>query len=175
MNAIIRTALCAAAFAAPLNVRAAEPATGNVVLIDFDRVIEGQIERIGEKFRIRQGSGEMSIPATPTTILLPDLESAYRLMKSRSKLNDRLERVRLARWCVANQLKAHAVQEAEAALALDRDDRSLQRFVEQVKAQAALAAPPSVMEQKPPARPLATEPAVDVNPESFSLFVTKVQ
>src|SRR5262245_4095021 len=120
MNAIIRTALCAAAFAAPIAVRAAEPATGNALLIDYDRLIEGQIERVGDKFRIRQDGGQMTIPATATTLLLPDREAAFRLVKSRAKLTDPLERVRLARWCIANQMKSHAVLEAEDALEIGR-------------------------------------------------------
>jgi hypothetical protein len=180
MNAIIRTFLCAAAFAAPIAVRAAEPAAGKVLLIDYDRVIEGQIERVGDRFRILQHGGQMLIPATATTLLLPDRESAFQLVKSRAKLTDPLERVRLARWCVANQLMTHAVREAEAALAIAPDDRSLKRFVEQVKTQAELAAPPSVTGPTTLAKPGApepaeSEPAVDVNPESFSVFVTKVQ
>src|SRR5947207_9536492 len=97
MNAIIRTALCAAAFAAPIAVRAAETTSGKILLIDYDRVIEGQIERVGNRFKIRQGSGEMTIPATPTTFLLKDREAAFQLVKSRAKLGDPLVRVRLAR------------------------------------------------------------------------------
>lgn len=175
MNAIIRLLSCAA-LAAPLAVCAAEPMTGRVLLIDYDRVIEGQIERDGAKYRVRQNGGEMSLPATPTMVLLNDRESAFQLVKSRANLNDVRERVRLARWCIANQLKPHAVQEAEAALALEPDSRALKRFVEEVKAQASLSTPSSVAETKPAPKLAAPESTnVDVNPEAFSLFVTKVQ
>jgi hypothetical protein len=176
MNAIIRTALCAAAFAAPIVARAAEPAASNVLLIDYDRLIEGQIERIGNKFRIRQDGGEMSIPATPTMLLFADRAAAFQVIKSRAKLNDPHERVRLARWCLTNELKPQAVQEAEAALALQPDNRALARFVADVKARAELMPPVSAATwQQPQPKAPPVEPVVDVNPESFSVFVTKVQ
>jgi len=171
MNAILRLAILLALAG---SVRAGE--AGKVLLIDDDRLLEGDIERIGERYRIRSGSGEMTIPAKPTMLVLPNKEAAYRHLRGKARLGDPLERVRLSKWCLVNQLLAQAILEAEGALALQPDDRSLRRFVDDLKLRASLAPPPSLPASRPVPMLATSEPATaDVNPESFTQFVTKVQ
>src|SRR5437899_4133072 len=121
MNSITRIFL-AAALAAPLVAHAAEPVSGKVLVIDSERLLEGAIERVGDRYRVRQGTGEMSVPASPMMVLVADREAAFQLVKSRAKLADPAERVRLARWCLNNKFNAHAVEEAQVALAMLPDD-----------------------------------------------------
>lgn len=171
MNAIFRLAIVLA-----LAGSACAGETGKVLLIDDDRLLEGEVARVGERFRIRGGGGEMTIPATPTMLVFADKDAAYRYLRTKAKPSDPLARVWLARWCLANQLVPQAIAEAEAALALAPDDRSLKRFVEETRLRATLAPPMSVTATKPAAAPVESEPAAaDVQPESFSLFVQKVQ
>lgn len=179
MNAIIRLSLCAAAIAVATAVAAGDPlppTTGKVLLIDYDRLLEGNIERVGDRFRIHQGAGEMIVPATTGMILLPSKDAAFQMVKSRTKLSDPIALVRLSRWCLSNELKQRALETAEMALALMPEDRSLKRFRDDVKLQVSLTLPPPAapaIEIKEPSPP---EPAVaDVNPESFGLFATRVQ
>jgi hypothetical protein len=180
MNTIIRLSLCAALTApfAQFAIADSPPAakTGRVLLIDYDRILEGDIERSGDRFRIRQGAGEMTIPATPAMLLLPNKDAAFHLLKSRAKLSDPVALVKLSRWCLSNELQQQALEMAEMALALLPNDRSLQRFRDDVKLRVTLAPPAPV---KPaaalPAKP-QTEPAIaDVSPESYGLFATRVQ
>jgi hypothetical protein len=181
MNAIIRLSLCAAVAAPPFaQVAAVDPApmptTGNVLLIDYDRILEGGIERVGDRFRIRQGAGEMTIPAATNMLLLPDKEAAFQLLKGRTKLSDPLALVKLSRWCLTNDLKQQALDTAEMALALLPTDRSLKRFRDDVQTRVALAPPQPVAPAIQLPRPSEAEPAVaDVYPESFGLFATRIQ
>jgi len=179
MNAIFRQLFSVAVILGIVTAASADPpvsSTGKVLVIDYDRLMEGTIERDGNRFRIRQGAGEMTVPATPNMILVPDREAAYQLVKSRIKPGDLMDRVRLTRWCLANHFNAHAVEQAEAALAIQPNDQALMTFCDDVKLRASLAPPPMVKVAPQPVRLAPPEPAiVEVNPESFSAFVTKVQ
>jgi hypothetical protein len=173
MNARIRI-VCALCFVSASSVSAGD--AGRVLLVDYDRIIEGEIVRDGTKFRLKIGGGEMSIPATNTTLLLADREEAYRVMRSRAKIGDPLEHVRLSRWCQANNLPKRAVEEAEEALALRPNDRSFARFRDEARARSAVSLPPSVVDALPMNKHVAAEsPTVDIRPESYTSFVTKVQ
>lgn len=176
MNAIIRRTLlvlCVVPFHA---VAAEPPITGKVLLVDYDRILEGDVERIENRYRLRLGSGEMTIPARPGIVLLSDREAAYRAVRTRARLDDPLERVRLARWCQSNQFLKHALEEAEAAATLRPDDKAFARFRDEMKTQVSLAPPPSVTTPAPAAKlPAIDSSPVDVKPESYSLFVGKVQ
>jgi hypothetical protein len=180
MSTIIRLLLCAALAAPFAQVAAADapPAakTGKVLLIDYDRILEGDIERSGDRFRIHQGAGEMTIPATPTMLLLPDKDAAFQLLKSRAKLSDPVALVKLSRWCLSNELQQRALEMAEMALALFPKDRSLQRFRDDVKLRVTLAPPSPVLPAVAVEPKTQPEPAVaDVSPESYALFATRVQ
>jgi hypothetical protein len=181
MNPIIRQLLCIAGAASLLTQAAAldPPPTakaGKVLLIDYDRILEGSIERVGDRFHIRHGTGEMTIPATVNMLLLPDKDAAFQLVKNRTKLTDPLSLVKLSRWCLANDLKQRALETAEMALALVPDDRSLKRFRDDMQMQVSLAPPPPIAPAIQIPKPTEIEPVIaDVLPESFGLFATRVQ
>ena len=67
---------------------------GRVLLLQGDRGLEGDIERIGEQYRIRRGTSEVWLPADKALRLCPDWEDAYVFMKSRANLGDPEERLR---------------------------------------------------------------------------------
>src|SRR5262249_40590664 len=131
---------------------AGEPvATGKVLVFDHGGVLEGDVRRIGERYRIRIGMGETWVPAAGVLGVVGDKESAFQLLKQYANLNDPKDHVRLARWCQAQGLKPRAVEEAEAALAMRPGDRSLQFFRDEVKAFAAMT--PTKAEAQPPMAP----------------------
>jgi hypothetical protein len=180
MNAIIRFTLCLAAAAPLAQVAAMDPpvasTTGKVLLIDYDRILEGNIERVGDRFRIRHGAGEMTVPAVANMLLLPDKDTAFQLLKNRTKLTDPIALVKLSRWCLANDLKPRALETADMALALLPNDRSLKRFRDDVQTQVSLAPPPPIAPAVEVPKPSEVEPpCADVLPESFGLFATRVQ
>jgi hypothetical protein len=156
---------------------AAEPAptTGKVLVLDQDRILEGDIERVGNRFRIRHSSGETWIPATETMALVADHQTAYELLKKRANLNDADERYRLARWCLTYGLRQQALTEAEAAANLRPKDKNFVRMRDDLKQLAAIPMPTPTAPANS-ADPSGMEPGdVDVTPESLSRFVTKVQ
>jgi len=184
MNATICNLLRSGALAVVLSSRllAVEPAfAGKVLVFEHGGVIEGDVERVGGRFRVRSGGGETFVPAAGVLGVAADKDGAFQLWKQRANLKDPKEHVRLARWCQAQGLRSRAVEEAEAALALRPGDRWLKSFRDDMKSFAAVATVTSVP-VPPAASPVpASPPAVmeaepiDVNPESLGLFVTKVQ
>ncbi len=179
MNAILRHLFLASAIFGSVSMAAADPpvaTSGTVLVIDFDRLVEGNIERTGGRYRVRQGAGEMMIPAGPNMVLVADREAAYQLVKSRFNPSEMMEQVRLARWCLSHQFNVHAIEHAEAAIAIQPDDRALRAFRDDLKLRASIAPPPSVNAVPPPPRATPPEPtAIDINPEALKVFVTKVQ
>lgn len=157
------------------------PSTGKVLVFEHGGVIEGDVERVGGRFRVRSGGGETFVPAAGVLGIAADKDAAFQLWKQRANLKDPKEHVRLARWCQSQGLRSRAVEEAEAALALRPGDRLLQRFRDDMKSYAAAiaVAPVAAPQAAPPPTaptPVAADAApIDVNPESIGLFVTKVQ
>ena len=156
---------------------AAEPAptSGKVLVLDQERILEGEIERIGNRFRIRHSSGETWILATETMALVADHKAAYELLKKRANLNDADERYRLARWCLTYGLRPEALTEAEAAASLRPKDKNLARLRDDLKQLAVIPMPAAAAPANVPDSTGMEPGDVDVTPESLSRFVTKVQ
>ncbi|HEY1339426.1 MAG TPA: hypothetical protein VGF59_18060, partial [Bryobacteraceae bacterium] len=161
------------------SLRAAEPAKplekGQVLILKNERTMEGDIERVGDRYRVRRAVGETWVPADRTLRLAASLEDAYTYLRSRANLEDADERLRLAKWCRLSGLHSQALAEARAAAELRPDHAETRRFlehlqqVEQKKVEvkpAAPVGPPPVVEEPPP---------IEVTTESLSLFVTRVQ
>src|SRR3954465_7857247 len=91
------------------------PKNGKALLLVGGRLMEGDIERIGEKYRIRSGTSEVWIGSDKAVRLCADAQDAYRYMKEQTNLDDPDERIRLARWCQLNSLWDQAIAEARAA------------------------------------------------------------
>jgi hypothetical protein len=151
-----------------------EAASGKVLILDQDRIMEGDIDRVGDRYRIRRPSGETWIRAKDTIGLVADREAAYQFLRTRCDEKNVTDRVRLARWCQAHGLRKQALAEADAAVLLQPQDKALSRFREEL-----MLAPESPAMQplapKPP-DPILPDPGnAEVSPESLSLFVAKVQ
>jgi hypothetical protein len=169
-----RHILCVLAVAATVGLRslvAQAPlpaATGHVLLLDNDRVLEGDIERVGDRYRIKRPSGETMFPAGGVVRLCASLEDALDYLRSRTALNDPDERVRLANWCHLHGLHAQAVAEAEAAVKLrpDEEGRRLLSHLQQAAQPAARAARTPADDKLP---------ELDVCAETTNVFCTRVQ
>ncbi|HLW64239.1 MAG TPA: hypothetical protein VKS79_02895, partial [Gemmataceae bacterium] len=165
--------ICLGLFLGLGHVCAAEPASGKVLVLDQERILEGDIDRVGNRFRIRRSSGETWIPATDSMALVADHKTAYELLKKRANLRDADERYRLARWCLTYGLRPQALAEAEAAANLRPKDKDLARLRDDLKQLPAIPTPAAPVNLPEPA---PMEPGeVDITPESLSLFVSKVQ
>src|SRR5262249_61959427 len=101
MKTINRFLFWAAALAAAgvTSVRAAEPApnpeTGRVLVLHNECTLEGDIDRVGDRYRIRRPVGETCVPAAAVLRLCADLDEAYQFLRGRTNLTDADEHLRL--------------------------------------------------------------------------------
>jgi hypothetical protein len=159
-------------------VRAAEPPelqTGKVLILKNEYTIEGDIERIGGRYRVRRKGGDTLIPAERVLSLVASLPDAYACLHRRINLDDPDERLRLARWCRANGLHQQGLAELQAAATLRPEHAETRRLLHHWT-QAALTTTPAkpAMPTKP--QPAAPDlPSIEVSSESLGQFATRVQ
>ncbi len=157
--------------------RATDPAAppaprlaGRVLVLDNERTVTGDVERVGDRYRIKRLVGETWIPASSVLKLCATLEEAYDFLRRRANLNDPDERLRLADWCRQHGLRDAAVEEAKAAAALRPKDERIRRLVAHLQeSRNRTQAPPAPPVQEPPG------PRVEVTAETLGVFATKVQ
>src|SRR5438552_3454169 len=102
MTTKMRIVLGVVAVAAPawLALHAGQPeagqTTGKVLVLDNERTLEGDIERVGEQYRVRRPVGELWVRAENTLRLCATREEAYIFLRTRANLRDPDEHLRLA-------------------------------------------------------------------------------
>ncbi len=163
-------------------VRAVEPSPplkkGKVLILKNEYTMEGEIERIGDSYRVRRKLGEKWVPADSVLALTASLADAYALLHSRINLDDADERLRLARWCRTNGLQHQALVELQAAADLRPDHTETRRLLQYWKQAATTASAPakkSATKGSAPGQPSAELPPIEVTTESLGLFATRVQ
>jgi hypothetical protein len=148
---------------------------GKVLILKNEYTIEGDIERIGGRYRIRREAGETWIAAERVLSLVASLPDAYAYLHRRINLDDPDERLRLARWCRANGLQQQALTELQAAAALRPEHAETRRLL-QHWTQAALTTPPPKPAASASPQPAAVDlPPIEVTSESLGQFATRVQ
>ncbi len=154
---------------------------GKVLLLLNERVLEGDIEKVGGNYRIRRGVAETMVAVEQCQHLFPDWQAAYEHQASKMNLTEPDQRVRLARWCHQYQLREKALENARAALTLrpNRSDiKQLVRFLEHSLSPSN--ATPTVVPPNPLPTSVTTSAApmlanLDLDAESMVLFTTRVQ
>jgi hypothetical protein len=178
MPTFFRALLGIAALAMPLwlMVRAAAdpPAVGRVIVLDNERLLEGEIERQGDQYCVRGAQGELVLPAAKVLKLCANRDEAFAFVAARADRRDPDERLRLARWCQLNGLYAQAVQEASAAVEMRPRHAESRQVLETVR-RAAAAGAASPGHAPLGAAPVETTLAADVSLESLTAFSTRVQ
>src|SRR5579885_1933461 len=108
-NALRLLVVCVAGGIAALAL--AEPPAGKlgkVLILDNERVLEGNVEKVGNQYLVRRTLGETWIPAEKVLALCQNKEEAYRFLRGRTNINDADEHLRLAQWCHLNGMAAQA-------------------------------------------------------------------
>ncbi|MFM7149712.1 MAG: hypothetical protein ACKO23_07710 [Gemmataceae bacterium] len=144
--------------------------TGKVLVLETERTLTGDIEKIGEQYRIRRLVGETWIPENKAIKLCSSIEEAYRFLQRRANLNDVDERMRLAEWCRQHGLRKEALEELQSAKAIDPTNQKISRLVAHLREREERAT-------NSPVQP-STAPAVsrvEVSAEAVNLFATKIQ
>jgi hypothetical protein len=152
-------------------------ATGHILLLENERISEGDIERDGNRYRIRRNGGEIWVPANRVIALCDDLQEAFLVLRGRTNLRDADERLRLARWCHLHGLQAEGRAEVEAALVLRPTCAEARRLLHCFE----LPAPAPVASTGAPLAPPRTLEVVlqpgegDLAMETFSTFTARIQ
>jgi len=146
---------------------------GKVLILTNEHTMEGDIERIGARYRVRRLIGETWIPADRVLCLVASLPDAYAYLRARSNRDDADERLRLANWCRLNGLHEQALAEIRAAVELRPDHAETRRLLQHLQQSEATTARPKPVAVKE----TETEPAtpVELTTDSLGLFATRVQ
>jgi hypothetical protein len=148
----------------------AQPASGHVLLLDNDRILEGDVTRDGDRYHIKGALSETWVPAAKAVRLCADRADVYRFLRGRANLRDVDERLRLARWCHLHGLRRQALAEAEAALELRPTNAEAKRLVASLK--KPIAPTPAPPKNEPE---VAAGPGPEVTLEALGMFAAKVQ
>jgi hypothetical protein len=152
---------------------ASEPAVkGKVLLLKTNGVMEGDVEHIGDQYRVRYATGEAWVPGDGVWHLCDSMEEAYAFLQTQTNLNDADERFRLAQWCRAHQLRRQAIEEVEAAAKLRPESAELKRLLRSLQQSDENTGPalPAAPRPEPPTLPL-----VDVSAEATTQFVKQIE
>jgi hypothetical protein len=184
MNTILLSALSAAALlpaappAAPVPAYPAEalPLTGKVLVLKNERTVEGDIEYVAGRYRVRRPVGETWIEAAGVLRLCGSHAEAYGCLRAQALLKpeDVDRRLRLAEWCLDHGLKAEARAETEEVLRLNKTHPESRRLLArlqtlQTPGVTQPVAPPPALPAPPPA------PDLELTSEALNLFGTRVQ
>jgi hypothetical protein len=181
------TLACAASARAQTTDAPAQPESGKVLLLDNERIVEGDIERDGNRYHVRRELGESWIPADKAIRLCASREDAFKFLRDRTNLRDLDERLKLARWCQLHGLREQGLAEVKAALELKPACSEAKRLLRCFERDAEPATPPAPApvetsenrgpsEAKPaghtPPEPMAN---AGLSMETSTMFATRVQ
>lgn len=159
---------------------AGSPAKTRVVVLDNENLIEGEVTKVASGYQIRRAvGGDITLPANRILTVVADRKAAYAVVLERANRRDADERLRLARWCLANGLPDEALAEARTAARMRPGFAAAERYALSLEAMAKKApvVDPAVIPAKAesPARDTVTDvPALDYNGESFPFFASRV-
>jgi hypothetical protein len=173
MKTILAYPLCAGVLLATAAFCAEPPSAGKVLVLEGDRTLEGDVERVGNEYRVRRPVGETWLPTACVLRICADNVDALNYLRSRTNLDDPDERLRLARWCLDRGLQEQALLETQAALQIRPGHAPSQQLLDRLQHPVPNATP------RPPDPPAPVEgdtPAtVDLTTEALAQFTTKVQ
>ncbi len=138
MNAIILMSLLALPANEPI---LPTPLKGQVLILDNDRTLEGEIDKVGDRYRLRRGQAITWVPVQSSAVLCTNLQDALSTLRKRANMQDPDERLRLAHWCLARDLREEGILEAKAALQLRPDHGTTQRLVKHLETRENTAQP----------------------------------
>ena len=147
---------------------------GKILLLPSERALEGDIEKVGDKYRICRGQGETTIPVSQTLRLCKDWAEAFEFMKSRANLADADEHLRLVRWCHLHNLREEALAEAKIALSMRPNDPQAKHWSE-VLQRPTTTNPVKNIVQTGGLGPASKLPQLDLNADSVIAFTNRVQ
>lgn len=147
---------------------------GKVLILENERVLEGDVERVGNQYLIRRSIGETWVPAERVLTMCQSKIEAYQFLRTRTNLEDADEHLKLANWCHLNGLIAEARAEVAQAAKLRPNHRPTQRLLTHLQ-QTRLTQDNSPLGGQAPPPEATTLPSVDLTEEALGQFATRVQ
>jgi hypothetical protein len=175
MTTLYRLILCAAivVLAASRTLGQADPPVrGHVLVLTNERTVEGDIERVGDQYRVRHAIGETWVPGDKVLRLCSDMSDAYRTLRAQANLHDPDECLRLGRWCHDHGLSAEALENIAAAVKLAPDHAEARRLLAGL--QRAAAAPPPALPAAPPVKAESVE-VPELDTATRAAFAARVE
>lgn len=152
-----------------------ELSSGKVLVLDNDRTLEGDIDRLDNQYRVRRSAGITWVPTEKVLKLCRDKADALAFLRTRANLQDPDERLRLARWCHLQGLRDEALTEVKAAVELRADHAESQRLLRYLS-QSVRHAPQATASATPaPKTPYKEPPAITITGDSLGQFATRIQ
>lgn len=152
---------------------ASGPTTGRVLILRNHRALEGEVEKVGDQYRLRRASGELMLPADRVLCVCGGWDEAFDLVSRQANPNDPDERLRLAKWCQMNGLHAQALAQATEAVRMrpgHQESKYLLAVLQRGADAAKGAPPPGGLAPEPP-----KVPALDLSAETLRQFTARVQ
>jgi hypothetical protein len=144
--------------------------TGKVLILTNERAFEGDIEKVGELYRVRKSAGEIVVAASQVLHLCADWDDAVAFMRSRANLDDPDERIRLAKWCQVNHQIERALAEAQIAMQLRPKSSEAKQLVKLLE-----VTPTGKNSRIGADTALPPVPHIDLSFESVTAYTLKIQ
>jgi hypothetical protein len=115
------------------------PETYRVLLLSSGKVVRGEIIDVPDAgaYCLRGSGGPVPYPKTMVLKAAGSVEELYQFQLARLPGGDTDERIRLARWCLKEQLPAQAREQLEVAYKMCPNDREVQRMLYNLAASKA--------------------------------------
>lgn len=127
--------------------------TSQVVVLRNGNVLKGEIDHLGDFYRVATGTSEIRLPARNVERIVSTLQDAYLAKRGELREGSITDHLDLAVWCIRQELWGQADIELDMARSIDADNANIS-FIKRrldVASRAALRA----------AQPVAAPPAVE--------------
>lgn len=104
-----------AVFSAALAATQSQAGAPQVVVLRNGNVLEGEVDRLGDMYRIATQSSEIRLPARDVERIAPTLLDAYAARQQEVHDDSQTDRLELAIWCIRQELWPQAAAELQAA------------------------------------------------------------
>jgi hypothetical protein len=156
----------------------AAPGLGSIVLLTDGKIVEGTVTQAGEKVVVRRGSIDQPFAKDQVQFIGKSKDECYTHLLGKVKADDAPGRFKLARWCMYNGLREHALAEANEVVKLQPNHtvaagmvRSLEESIRLFNGDGTSKLP---ADAKPNA-PKAVEPEPELVAEAANAFGPRVQ
>ncbi len=182
MTKYIRLSLAAAfvfglAFNLHAQDRVKERTKGQVLILKNGNIMEGDIEKVGAQYCLRNGKSEVWIAADKITQLCADWNEAYYFVQRFIKADSAADHVRLARWCQLHKLVEKSLLEARIALNLDPKNSDAKQIITVLERELFEPTKGETPKRSTPVQQETAKepPAVDVTTDTLIGFQSRVQ